>query len=158
MWLGRQTNSQQRKIIQKLAAEKFAEGYYKLRLDANPLQQMQHFTKSRKISLATEKGSLHGRRASKHSRRVSVQQGRHQKKEMIPRPDHSLLLLLYEGSEWVIFREKFNDWPDDSRIIRMKGGPAGESKVRSVEMHFFNWYKLTVCRPKYMYVTTTHNR
>ena len=82
--------------------------------------------KSRKISVAAGAGLHQGRRSSKQHRRASVQQGRHQKKEMVARPDHSLLLLLYEGSELVIFREKFCDWPDESRMIRMKGGPVGD--------------------------------
>lgn len=33
VWLGRQTKSDQRRIVQKLAAEKFQEGYYKLTMN-----------------------------------------------------------------------------------------------------------------------------
>lgn len=52
---------------------------------------------------------------------------------MEPRPAHSLLLQMFEGAEWVIFKEKFCDWPDESRIIRMKGGAASVGEVTKVE-------------------------
>lgn len=124
VWLGRQTSSHQRKVVQKLAAAKFEEGYFKLNLGHDPSHESMKGS-SRRISLVPDAVHAPGRRGSKQ-RRISVQQGRHQYRERLPRPDYSLLLLLYEGSEWVIFREKFCDWPDESRVIRMKGGPVGE--------------------------------
>ena len=36
-----------------------------------------------------------------------------------------------EGAESILFREKFADWPEPGRIIKMKGHPSssGEAKV-----------------------------
>ena len=37
-----------------------------------------------------------------------------------------------EGSEHILFREKFSDWPEQGRIIKMKGHvSSGEVQVRS---------------------------
>jgi len=137
VWLGRQTKSEQRRMVQKLAAEKFNEGYYKLDLEHPTLNRITHTNTglhSRKISVQAESLPYSGRRGSKPQggRRASVQQGRHQKREMEPRPAHSLLLQLFEGAEWVIFKEKFCDWPDESRIIRMKGGASAVGEVTKV--------------------------
>ena len=122
VWVGQQTSSQQRKAIQQLASEKFKEGYYALDLNttSSTLSNIPHLGKTRKISISFN----HNR--NKHLKRVSAKQGRHQKGEVVKRPDYALLMLFFEGSEWVIFKEKFCDWPDESRIIRIKGGPEGE--------------------------------
>lgn len=125
VWLGRQTKTEQRKIVQGLAAEKFNDGYYKLDMENAALGRVvhQHAGTSRKISVQAESMPHHGRRGSKPTGQPKKEQ---KKKVLEQRPAHSLLLQLYEASEWVIFKEKFCDWPDESRMIRMKGGPAGE--------------------------------
>ena len=45
------------------------------------------------------------------------------------RPNWALFVRLNEGSETVLFREKFADWPDESRIIKMKGHSTTEPVV-----------------------------
>ena len=45
------------------------------------------------------------------------------------RPSWALFVRLNEGSETVLFREKFADWPDESRIIKMKGHSTTEKVV-----------------------------
>lgn len=130
MWLGRQTKTEQRKIVQGLAAEKFKDGYHKRDIETPTHGRVTHTHAgtSRKISVQAE-SMPHMRRGSKPTN----QQKKEHKTVFEQRPAHSLLLQLYEGSEWVIFKEKFCDWPDESRIIRMKGGPAGEvGKVQNV--------------------------
>ena len=66
MWLGRQTKSEQRRIVQKLAAEKFQEGYYKLMMsEKNPaLTRVTHTNTrhARKISVQAETAPHLGRR------------------------------------------------------------------------------------------------
>lgn len=128
VWIGRQTTSVLRKKIMKLAREQFDKGYYKPPSSITPHH---HHGKSRKISLtATE---LPARKQS-INRRVSVHKFVHDKENLAPRPSYAIFLSMFEGAEWVIFKEKFCDWPDESRIIRMKGGPqtVGElAKVRN---------------------------
>lgn len=145
VWLGRQTKSEQRKIVQGLAAEKFNEGYYKV--DLETAAHIRVAGTSRKISVQAESMPYHGRRGSKQQgRRSSIQQNKiisPNKKAPEQRPAHSLLLQLFEGSEWVIFKEKFCDWPDESRIIRMKGGPAGEVVKVRIFVLIFRKFLLT---------------
>lgn len=56
------------------------------------------------------------------------------KTELQPRPDWALFTRVNEGSETILFREKFSDWPEPGRIIKMKGHESsGEViKVRGV--------------------------
>lgn len=126
VWIGRQTTSGLRKKIMKLARETFDQGYCKPPSATTPI----HHGKSRKISLtATELPT----RKQSINRKLSVQKFLHDKENLVPRPPFAIFLSMFEGAEWVIFKEKFCDWPDESRIIRMKGGPqtVGElTKVR----------------------------
>jgi len=116
VWIGRQTPSGLRKKMMKLGRERFDMGYYK----APSLAPQVHHGKSRKISLTatdlpTRKQSI--------NRKLSVSKFLQDKENLVPRPSCAIFLSMFEGAEWVIFKEKFCDWPDESRIIRMKGGP-----------------------------------
>ena len=56
------------------------------------------------------------------------------------RPNWALFVRLNEGSETVLFKEKFADWPDESRIIKMKGHSTSEPVVSD-----FNILCVSVC-------------
>ena len=133
VWIGRQTTSVLRKTIMKLAREKFDQGYYK----PPSMISGHHHGKSRKISLtATE---LPYRKQSLN-RKMSVHKFLLDKENLCPRPSRSIFMSMFEQAEWIVFKEKFCDWPDESRIIRMKGGPevCGElTKVWPSSCFFF---------------------
>ena len=42
-------------------------------------------------------------------------------KGTLARPSWALLARLHEKAETILFREKFLDWPDPTKIIKMKG-------------------------------------
>ena len=76
---------------------------------------------SRRISVKSELQPHSKRRGScNQARRGSQPKDRFTAKEKVERAPYALLLDMFEGAEWVIFKEKFCDWPDDSRIIKMK--------------------------------------
>eukprot|EP00794_Sanderia_malayensis_P017442 gene17442-19186_t len=129
VWIGRQTISSLRKKILTLAREKFDQGYFKPQTQTSTPH---HHGKARKISLtATE---LPTRKQSLH-RKMSVHKFLFEKENLAPRPEPSIFLSMYEQAEWVIFKEKFCDWPDESRIIRMRGGPQTRGEiVKKVEV------------------------
>ena len=137
VWVGKKTNSSQRQIIQKLAAQKFEEGYHQLNFADNhalPASKIRSLNMETGPHVSRRMSTQAGRRGSMKQRRAAPDQSRFQTTEKVPRPPHAVLCQLFEGSEWVVFKEKFCDWPDESRIIRMKGGPesCGEvTKVRS---------------------------
>ena len=111
--------------MMKLGRERFDLGYYKSHSSVTPV----HHGKSRKISLtATELPT----RKQSINRKLSVSKFLQDKENLIPRPSCAIFLSMFEGAEWVIFKEKFCDWPDESRIIRLKGGPTVVGEVTKV--------------------------
>ena len=128
VWVGRQTTSVLRRKIQVLGRKKFDEGYYfPEELLSTQQQHHHHHGKSRKISISEGQG-----RRSSTTRKISIQMYRHEKEHLRPRPPHAIFVILFENAEWVIFKEKFCDWPDESRIIRMKGGPQARGELNKV--------------------------
>ena len=55
------------------------------------------------------------------TRRKSTRERKPSKGDLQSRPDWSLFTRVNEGSENILFREKFSDWPEPGRIIKMKG-------------------------------------
>ncbi len=126
VWIGRQTTSLLRKKIMKLAREKFDQGYYKPPTSA---MTPHHHGKARKISLTASELPM---RKQSLNRKMSVHKFLLDKENLTPRPSYSIFLSMFEAAEWVIFKEKFCDWPDESRIIRMKGGPQAHGEIVKV--------------------------
>ena len=47
-----------------------------------------------------------------------------------PRPSWALFRKVTEGAESILFREKFIDWPEPGRIIKMKGHESSGETIK----------------------------
>ena len=61
------------------------------------------------------------------------------KSDLKARPSWALFARINEGSEMLLFREKFSDWPEPGRIIKMKGHESS-GEVLKVYYYFWFWY------------------
>ncbi|XP_011406645.2 PREDICTED: uncharacterized protein LOC100639454 [Amphimedon queenslandica] len=68
------------------------------------------------------------------TRRKSIRERKPSKGDLEPRPDWSLFTRVNEGSENILFREKFSDWPEPGRIIKMKGHESSGEVVKPPPM------------------------
>ncbi|XP_032218251.1 supervillin isoform X2 [Nematostella vectensis] len=59
------------------------------------------------------------------------------------RPAWTLLARLHEKAETILFREKFLDWPDPTKIIKMKGHPSSGEVIKPLIV-----VELKPCDPK----------
>lgn len=56
------------------------------------------------------------------------------KEDLKPRPSWALFARVNEGSETILFREKFADWPEPGRIIKMKGHESSGEVIKPPPM------------------------
>ena len=57
------------------------------------------------------------------------------KSDLKARPSWALFTRINEGSEILLLREKFSDWPEPGRIIKMKGHESS-GEVLKVCIHY----------------------
>ena len=63
--------------------------------------------------------------------------------ELHKRPEWALFGKVTEGAETILFREKFADWPEPGRIIKMKGHESSGAVIK-------------VCTESVLYVCMLH--
>lgn len=103
MWNGKNAPLDRRRVAVGLARELWNEGYDYSECDVCPLTA----------------ASILGRRDETEVSNKAAS-----------RPDWALLAKVTQHMETVLFREKFLDWPDFSRVIRTKNGDDEEKQVR----------------------------
>lgn len=69
------------------------------------------------------------------TRRKSSKANPNMKSDTQPRPDWALFGKVSEGSETILFREKFADWPEPGRIIKMKGHESSGEVIKVMACH-----------------------
>ncbi|XP_064474820.1 supervillin-like isoform X2 [Ornithodoros turicata] len=104
VWLGKQVPHEQRVVAVRLAEERSREGFDYSECDINPLCP-----------------------------KVGVTTGSPRDTKDQDRPNWTLLAKVNQHMEPVLFREKFLDWPDDTKLIRVKKQAQEESKTAASE-------------------------
>ena len=113
MWVGRQSPTKQRKKALELGRAHFDK-------DCRPavFQHIPTRTSVARASGRLRKNSIG--RQSKHNINASMRKT----SKPISRPSWALFARVVEGGESILLREKFSDWPEQGRIIKMKGHEA----------------------------------
>ena len=116
VWVGRQSPTKLRKRALEMGKAHF-DG------DCKPavFQHVPARTSVARASGRLRKNSLG--RQSKHNLNASIRKTSKDAKPMT-RPSWALFARVVEGGESILLREKFSDWPEQGRLIKMKGHEA----------------------------------
>lgn len=116
VWIGRQSPVKLRKKALELGKAHFD-------TDCKPavFQHVPTRTSGARASGRLRKNSVG--RQSKHNLNASMRKTSKDAKP-IARPSWALFARVVEGGESILLREKFSDWPEQGRIIKMKGHEA----------------------------------
>ena len=74
----------------------------------------------------------HGSINSSTRRKSRTLERKSSKADLSPRPDWALFAVANEGTESILFREKFSDWPEPGRIIKMKGHESSGEVIKVI--------------------------
>ncbi|XP_064646108.1 uncharacterized protein LOC135499312 isoform X9 [Lineus longissimus] len=105
VWHGKKVSTEKRKMAMKLAKQVWDQGYDYSELEISPLSPF----KVIKQKPGEEDGGLPLKGDT--------------------RPKWCLLAKINENMETILFREKFKDWPDSNRIIKVKTGDSEPTKT-----------------------------